>query len=294
MNMNLKLTGLEPVEVASRDQLLTLQLERLKWSLQHAYDNIAHYRTKFDKAGVHPRGSEIAGRSRQIPVHHQGRPARELSLRDVRRADAGYRSGACFVRHHRQANSGRLYRTRYRHVGVGDGALAARGRRDRRRHRPQFLWLRPVHRRARRTLRRRASRRGRDSDVGRPDREAGADDPGLQAHRADVHAVLFADHRRRIGSPGHQAGQHQSAHRRVRRRTLDQRNAQGDRGAPRHRRDRHLRPVRGRSDRAWPAKPSRPRTVRISGKTIFIPRSSIPSAARCCRTGPTANWCSPP
>jgi phenylacetate-CoA ligase len=54
MNMNLKLTGLEPVEVASRDQLLTLQLERLKWSLQHAYDNIAHYRTKFDKAGIHP------------------------------------------------------------------------------------------------------------------------------------------------------------------------------------------------------------------------------------------------
>ena len=54
MNMNLKLTGLEPVEVASRDELLALQLERLKWSLQHAYDNIAHYRTKFDKAGVHP------------------------------------------------------------------------------------------------------------------------------------------------------------------------------------------------------------------------------------------------
>ena len=54
MNMNLKLTGLEPVEVASRDELLALQLERLKWSLQRAYDNIAHYRTKFDKAGVHP------------------------------------------------------------------------------------------------------------------------------------------------------------------------------------------------------------------------------------------------
>ena len=54
MNMNLKLTGLEPVEVASRDELLALQLERLKWSLKHAYDNIAHYRAKFDKAGVHP------------------------------------------------------------------------------------------------------------------------------------------------------------------------------------------------------------------------------------------------
>ena len=54
MNMNLKLTGLEPIEVASRDELLALQLERLKWSLHHAYDNIAHYRAKFDKAGVHP------------------------------------------------------------------------------------------------------------------------------------------------------------------------------------------------------------------------------------------------
>jgi phenylacetate-CoA ligase len=55
MNINLKPAGLEPVEVASRDGLLALQLERLKWSLQHAYDNIAHYRSKFDEAGVRPR-----------------------------------------------------------------------------------------------------------------------------------------------------------------------------------------------------------------------------------------------
>jgi phenylacetate-CoA ligase len=54
MNINLRTAGLETVEVASRDELLALQLERLKWSLRHAYDNIAHYRTKFDKAGVHP------------------------------------------------------------------------------------------------------------------------------------------------------------------------------------------------------------------------------------------------
>ncbi|MGO9005425.1 MAG: phenylacetate--CoA ligase PaaK [Beijerinckiaceae bacterium] len=46
--------GLEPIEVASRDELLRLQLARLKWSLKHTYDNIAHYRAKFDKAGVHP------------------------------------------------------------------------------------------------------------------------------------------------------------------------------------------------------------------------------------------------
>ncbi|WP_407278284.1 phenylacetate--CoA ligase PaaK [Aromatoleum evansii] len=45
---------LDPIETASRDELAALQLERLKWSLQHAYDNVAHYRQAFDEAGVHP------------------------------------------------------------------------------------------------------------------------------------------------------------------------------------------------------------------------------------------------
>ncbi|WP_413673565.1 phenylacetate--CoA ligase PaaK [Massilia cellulosiltytica] len=45
---------LEPIERASRDELQALQLERLKWSLKHAYDNVPHYRRAFDEAGVHP------------------------------------------------------------------------------------------------------------------------------------------------------------------------------------------------------------------------------------------------
>ena len=45
---------LEPIEKASIDELRALQLERLKWSLRHAYDNVKHYRAKFDAAGVHP------------------------------------------------------------------------------------------------------------------------------------------------------------------------------------------------------------------------------------------------
>jgi len=45
---------LEPIERASRDELQALQLERLQWSLQHAYDNVPHYRRAFDEAGVHP------------------------------------------------------------------------------------------------------------------------------------------------------------------------------------------------------------------------------------------------
>ena len=46
--------ALEPIETASVDELRALQLARLRWSLRHAYDNVAHYRRAFDAAGVHP------------------------------------------------------------------------------------------------------------------------------------------------------------------------------------------------------------------------------------------------
>ena len=46
--------GLEPIERASRDELQALQLQRLQRTLQHAYDNVAHYRAAFDRQGVQP------------------------------------------------------------------------------------------------------------------------------------------------------------------------------------------------------------------------------------------------
>ncbi|WP_136586595.1 AMP-binding protein [Microbacterium hydrothermale] len=36
------------------DRLRALQLERLQWTVRHAYDNVALYRRKFEEAGVHP------------------------------------------------------------------------------------------------------------------------------------------------------------------------------------------------------------------------------------------------
>ena len=45
---------LEPIERASQDELRALQLERLRWSLQHAYANVEHYRQAFDAKGIHP------------------------------------------------------------------------------------------------------------------------------------------------------------------------------------------------------------------------------------------------
>ena len=45
---------LDPIEIASRDEISALQLDRLKWSLRHAYDNVPFYKQSFDEAGVHP------------------------------------------------------------------------------------------------------------------------------------------------------------------------------------------------------------------------------------------------
>ncbi|MBB3294364.1 phenylacetate-CoA ligase [Mitsuaria sp. BK045] len=45
---------LEPIERASQDELRALQLQRLKWTLKHAYENVPHYRAAFDAKGVHP------------------------------------------------------------------------------------------------------------------------------------------------------------------------------------------------------------------------------------------------
>ena len=46
--------ALEPIERASIDELRALQLERLRWSLHHAYEHVEHTRRAFDAAGVHP------------------------------------------------------------------------------------------------------------------------------------------------------------------------------------------------------------------------------------------------
>src|SRR6185503_7493036 len=45
---------LDAIEKAPSKALKALQLERLQWTLRHAYENVAHYRKKFDAAGVKP------------------------------------------------------------------------------------------------------------------------------------------------------------------------------------------------------------------------------------------------
>lgn len=54
LDLSPKPGDLEPIETASRDEIAALQLERLRWSLGHAYSNVPHYREAFEAAGVHP------------------------------------------------------------------------------------------------------------------------------------------------------------------------------------------------------------------------------------------------
>jgi phenylacetate-CoA ligase len=58
---------LEPIERASEDELRALQLERLQWSLGHAYENVAPYRARCERAGVHPRELKSLADLRHFP-----------------------------------------------------------------------------------------------------------------------------------------------------------------------------------------------------------------------------------
>jgi phenylacetate-CoA ligase len=59
---------LEPIERASADELQALQLQRLRWTLQHAHDNVPHYRQAFNARGVHPGDCKTLADLAQFPL----------------------------------------------------------------------------------------------------------------------------------------------------------------------------------------------------------------------------------
>jgi phenylacetate-CoA ligase len=58
---------LEPIEKAPPAALRELQLQRLQWTLRHAYDNVPQYRRKFDTAGVKPTDCRTLEDLRRFP-----------------------------------------------------------------------------------------------------------------------------------------------------------------------------------------------------------------------------------
>jgi len=59
---------LEPIEKAPLADLRRLQLQRLQWSLQHAYDHVPHYKAKFDQAGVGPQDCRTLADLAKFPL----------------------------------------------------------------------------------------------------------------------------------------------------------------------------------------------------------------------------------
>jgi phenylacetate-CoA ligase len=62
----------DPIEIASRDEISALQLERLKRTLTHVYGKVAHYKQAFDKAGVHPDDLKTLDDLRKFPFTAKG------------------------------------------------------------------------------------------------------------------------------------------------------------------------------------------------------------------------------
>jgi phenylacetate-CoA ligase len=58
---------LEDIERASEDELRSLQLQRLKWSLSHTYKNVASYRRKCELTGIRPEDLQALDDLRHFP-----------------------------------------------------------------------------------------------------------------------------------------------------------------------------------------------------------------------------------
>ena len=192
---------LEPIERASRDELQALQLERLKWTLQHAYDNVPHYRRAFDARGRASGRPEDAGRPGEVPVHGEEGPARQLSVRPVRRAARAGGARACVVAARPASRPSSATRSSDIDTWadlVARSIRAAGGRPGDMVHIAYgyglFTGGLGAHYGAERlgcTV---------DPDVGRADREAGAADPRLPARHHHGDAVVHAEHRRGVRS----------------------------------------------------------------------------------------------
>ena len=109
--------GLDAIETASRDEISALQLERLQWTLAHAYDSVPHYKKSFDKAGVHPGDLKSLDDLQYFPftAKEDLRANYPFGMFAIPRRAGGPHPR--LLRHHRQADRGRLQPARSRDVG---------------------------------------------------------------------------------------------------------------------------------------------------------------------------------
>ena len=100
---------LDPIEIASRDEIAALQLARLKCTLRHVYDNVPHYRKAFDAAGVHPDDLKTLADLAKFPFTTKADLRANYPFGMFAVAARAGRARARLLRHHRQAHRGRLH-----------------------------------------------------------------------------------------------------------------------------------------------------------------------------------------
>ncbi len=145
-------------EAMQLSKLREVQLERLRWSVKHAYDNVPFYRQSFDAAGFKPEQIKSLDDLRRVPflMKQNMRDAYPFGLfavpmeKVVRiHSSSGTTGNATVVG---------LYQKRHRDMGGGDGANDRLRGRILEGRRPGRLRLRTLHRRARGALRGRKDR----------------------------------------------------------------------------------------------------------------------------------------
>ena len=135
----------EPNLGLERSALETLQLERLRWTLHHAYANNPAYRRSFDSSGVRPDDLRALERLDALSVHHEGGLARGVSVRILRRPHGPDCTSACLIRYHRQTDRRRLYPGRHHDVEPSRRPLDPRRRRTARHESARRVRLRSIH-----------------------------------------------------------------------------------------------------------------------------------------------------
>ena len=88
----------EKMECADRDTMRSVQLEKLKKTVKHAYDNVSHYRNKMDEAGVKPEDIKSLDDITKLPFITK----EDIADGTLCKADERHRADPRIFRHDRQ------------------------------------------------------------------------------------------------------------------------------------------------------------------------------------------------
>ena len=286
---------LDPIEIASRDEIVALQTRRLAATLRRVYDNVAADARQIRRAWRASRRFPRSRRSRAVfpsPTKADLRANYPFGLFAVPRTD---RWSASTLHRARRA-SRRWSATPAAIIEMWSERHRAHHPRRRRalgHDRAYRLRLRPLHRRARLSLRRRAARLHGRAGLGRHDGAAGAADLRLRARHPDGDAFLRARHRRRVSRAGARPARLGAEARLFRRRALDRRRCAPRSRTPSISTRSTLRPLRGdRSGRRRRMRRDQGRAPCLGGS--FLSRGDRPGdAAPCCPMARSASSSSP-